>query len=142
MYSTEKDIAQESPKTLIAHNKCYELLYAPYKNRLYLSIFGFWKNLDQIPSYTADLKKAQALLQPGFTLLLDLRTMITHPQVIMGLHVEVLELLRTAGLKKCACVDPTDRIAALQVEDTLVQSHLSSNRFSTHAEAEAWLDQE
>jgi hypothetical protein len=142
MYSIERDIAQESPKLLIAHNQYYELFYAPHKNRLYLSIFGFWKNADLVPDYVADLTKAQALLQPAFTLLLDLRTMITHPPAIMGLHVEILELLQIAGLKKCACVDPSDRIATLQIEDTLVQSHLPSERFSTYLEAEAWLEQE
>ncbi|WP_276498374.1 hypothetical protein [Pontibacter litorisediminis] len=141
MYSPDKNITQDSSKTLIVKNQCYELLYHPQKNRVYLNIYGFWKGRNHVPDYLSDLKKALALVQLNFTLLLDLRTMITHPQDVMRLHIEGLEVLQAGGLRKSACVDPSDRIANLQVEDTLVKSHLSSKRFTSYSEAEAWLEE-
>ncbi|WP_266203635.1 hypothetical protein [Pontibacter kalidii] len=142
MHTPDKNITQENSKLLVARNKCYELLYMPLKNRIYLHIFGFWKSKSQAPEYYPDLQKALALMQPGgFSLLLDLRTMITHPQAVMGKHIEALGLLKEAGLRKAACVDPADRIASLQVNDTIVQSHLSTKRFTSYSEAEAWLNE-
>lgn len=140
MYSTDKPTAHKQTATLVAKNQCYELLYMPAKNRLYLSIFGFWKSRSAVSQYLSDLKEALTLVKPGFTLLLDLRTMITHPQSVMSLHIEALALLQEAGLKKGACVNPSDRIATLQVDDTIMQSHLASQRFTSYPEAEAWLE--
>ncbi|AKD02831.1 hypothetical protein POKO110462_00955 [Pontibacter korlensis] len=141
MYSTEKDTTQEQTGTLVAQNQCYKILYAPHQNRLYLSIHGFWKNKNAVPEYLPDLKRALLLVKPDFTLLLDTRTMITHPQAVMSLHVEAQTLLREAGMKKAACVDPADRIATLQLEDTFSQSRFSSRHFTSYAEAEAWLNE-
>ncbi|OKL40802.1 hypothetical protein A3841_13210 [Pontibacter flavimaris] len=142
MQSTDNNITQENSKLLVAQNKCYELLYMPHRNRVYLHIFGFWKNRSQVPEYFPDLQKALALVQPGgFSLLLDLRTMITHPQAVMSKHIEVLGLLKEAGLRRAACVDPADRIASLQVNDTIDQSHLVTRRFTSYSEAEAWLNE-
>lgn len=143
MYSTDdKNIVKDNAHTLIAQNQCYTLLYIPHNNSLHFIIRGFWKNLALVPDYLPDLKKAKAAVKPGFKLLLDLSTLITHPQAVMSLHIEAFELLQGAGLSKSAFVCPTDRIARLQVEETLSQSHLLSKRFGTYEEAVAWLDQE
>lgn len=142
MYSTGRDKSKEGMESLVADNPCYRLLYTPHQNRLYLGIRGYWKSKDQVPDYLTDLKKALLLLRTDFKLLLDLSTMITHPQAVLSLHVEALKLLQAAEPKKCACINPIDLIANLQVEDTLGQSHLPTRRFSSYAEAEAWLEQE
>ena len=138
----DNSILQDNSSSLISQNQCYTLLYNPHKNWLHFIIKGYWKNLGQVPDYLSDFKKAKAAVQPGFKLLLDLRTMITHPQAVMSLHIEGFELLKSAGLSKSAFICPTDRIARLQVEETLSQSHLLSKRFDTYEEAVTWLEQE
>ncbi|WP_299758783.1 hypothetical protein [uncultured Pontibacter sp.] len=141
MYSTNNPKPELNSTIPVAKNKCYELLYMPAKNRVYLSIYGFWKSKSIVSEYLPDLQKVLHLVKPGFTLLVDTRTMITHPQPVMKLHIEAQMLLQDAGMAKGACVDPTDRIATLQVEDTLGASHLSLTRFNSFAEAESWLEQ-
>ncbi|MCX2740547.1 hypothetical protein [Pontibacter anaerobius] len=140
-YSTDRNEIQNKLKTLVAKNKCYELLYLPQKNRLCLSIYGFWKSKSAVPAYLADLGKALTLVKPGFTLLFDLSTMITHPQSVMNLHIEAQMLLQEAGLKKGACVNSIDRIANLQAEAIFGQGYTSTRHFASYSEAEAWLEQ-
>ncbi|ARS37058.1 hypothetical protein [Pontibacter actiniarum] len=93
-----------------------------------------------MPEFLPDVKKALLLTQPNFTLVNDLRNMITHPQSVMSLHVAAQTLVKEAGMKKGANIAPTDRIATLQVDDTLSQSHLPLRTFTSYSEAELWLD--
>jgi hypothetical protein len=124
----------------IAQNKCYEVLFDSEHNRVYLTIKGYWKNKEAVPHFVEDIQKVLKLTQPGFSLLSDLRTMITHPQGLKNLHLEVQALLTDAGLAKAACVEPTDRIAHLQVEDLNNKSRLHTRNFYSYTEAEAWLN--
>ncbi|GHA64506.1 hypothetical protein [Pontibacter akesuensis] len=140
MYTTNENTAQEKSKSLVAHNQCYELLYDHNSNRIYLTIKGFWKNKSVASTYLSDLKKAIQLTKPGFTLLLDLHTMITHPPLVLSLHVEAQKLLVAAGLKLAASVDPADHIASLQIEDMANQSQMPIKRFSSLVEAEIWIN--
>lgn len=142
MYSANQHTTSGESKTLVAQTKCYELLYNLSKNRIYLTINGFWKSRGIVSSFIPDLKKALQLTQPGFTLLADLRSMITHPQSVMALHIEGMTLIRQAGIRKGANIAPADHIATLQVEDTITQSHLPLRRFTSYSEAETWLDNE
>lgn len=140
MYSTDKHITENKSTTLIVSNECYELLYSNVNNRIYLTIKGFWKSRSKVPDFIPDLKKALKLAQTDFTLMADLRTMITHPQSVMSLHVEGYVLLKNAGMKKGANVEPDDRIATLQIEDTISQSDIPLKRFTSYTEAEEWLN--
>ncbi|WP_460925953.1 hypothetical protein [Pontibacter brevis] len=88
------------------------------------------------------MQKAVKLARPGFSLLSDLQTMITHPQRLSSLHVEAQTLLVEAGLEKAASVEPKDRIATLQVKEITTKSQMPSRRFTSYQEAEAWLSSE
>lgn len=142
MYSTDKNTAKEKSKYLVAQNQCYELLYDAALNRIYFTIKGFWKSVKVAAEYLSDLKKALELAKPGFTLLLDLRTMITHPPQVLALHVEAQKLIVGAGLKTAASVNPTDRIATLQIEDMAAQSQMPLRHFSSMAKAEIWINRQ
>lgn len=142
MYSTDQNIASNEYKLVVAQNQYYELLYDSMKNRIYFIIKGFWKNKEAVPHYIKDMQKALKLAQPGFSLLSDLRTMITHPQRLCTLHIEAQTLLREAGLVKVASVEPVDRIATLQLKEIMTKSQLPLRCFRTCQEAEAWLSAE
>ncbi|PRY15015.1 hypothetical protein CLV24_103254 [Pontibacter ummariensis] len=140
MYSTDKDTASTKINTLIAKNQCYELLYHSESNRLYLTIKGFWKSMDAVPELLSDVRKALQLVNPAFTLLADYGAMITHPQRLNKLHVEVQRQIKEAGLARAATIVPTDRIATLQLDEIISQSQTPFSRFDSYEEADAWLD--
>lgn len=142
MYSTNQNTASNEYKIVVAQNHCYELLYDSVKNRIHLIIKGFWKNKEAVPHYLKDIQKALKLAKPGFSLLSDLRTMITHPQRLCSLHVDAQTLLREAGLVRVASVEPVDRIATLQLKEIMTKSRLPLRRFTSCQEAEAWLSTE
>ena len=142
MYSTNQHSDSNEYKTAVAQNHCYELLYDSVKNRIYLIIKGFWKNKETVPNYISDMQKVLKLAKPGFSLLSDLRTMITHPQRLCSLHVEAQTLLRESGLVRVARVEPEDRIATLQLKEIMSKSGLPLKRFTSCEEAEAWLSSE
>ncbi|MDX5480438.1 MAG: hypothetical protein LPK07_02015 [Hymenobacteraceae bacterium] len=140
MYSTNKNTAPEKSKIQIAKNQCYELLHDRTANRLYFAVNGFWKNREVVAGLLDDWRKALNSVQPHFTLLLDLRSMITHPQHLNSLHLEVYQLIKEAGLHYTACVGPEDRIATLQVEEIIRKSEFPVKNFATCQEADSWLN--
>ena len=140
MYNESPHNAPEESKVVVAHNPCYELIYDNSKNRIYLTVKGFWKNPEAVPHFLDDLQKALRLVRPDFSLLSDLRSMLTHPQLLSNLHIEAHHLIKAAGLVKAALVLPTDRIATLQAEDINSKSEIAFESFSTLAEAEVWLE--
>lgn len=139
MYNANPHNAPEESKVVVAHNPCYELIYDNSKNRIYLTVKGFWKNREAVPHFLDDLQKTLRLVKQDFSLVTDLRTMLTHPQRLSSLHIEAHNLIKAAGLAKAAIVVPTDRIATLQVEEINSKSEMASESFSTLVEAEIWL---
>lgn len=140
MYNTNPHTAPEESRVVVAHNTCYEVIYENSKNRIYLTVKGFWKSREAVTHFLNDLQKALRLVKPDFSLLTDMRTMLTHPQRLSSLHIEAHNLIKIAGLAKAAILVPTDRIATLQVEEINSKSAMASESFSSLAEAEAWLD--
>ncbi|GGG10329.1 hypothetical protein [Pontibacter amylolyticus] len=128
------------PQQHVVRNTCYEIGYDGIRNRLYFSILGFWKNTDIVPDFLKDWDRALQLVSPGFTLLIDMRTMITHPQQLTDLHEESQRKMRAAGLSRIANVMPLDKIASLQVADSIKKIELPSQHFETCEAAQQWLD--
>jgi hypothetical protein len=125
----------------IARNKCYEISYSEVKDRLYFNVLGFWKNKESVPELLHDWEKALRLTRPGFTLLIDMRTMITHPQELNGLHEKFMQMVRNAGVSHVVNVMPNDRIASLQVAAIATRTDLSAQHFDTCEAAERWLNE-
>ena len=125
----------------IARNKCYEISYSEVKNRLYFTVLGFWKNKESVPELLHDWEKALRLVTPGFTVLIDMRTMITHPQELNGLHEKFMQMVRDAGVSRVVNVTPNDKIASLQVGEIALRSNLEIQTFDTFEAADKWLDQ-
>lgn len=124
----------------IARNKCYEISYSEIKNRLYFIVLGFWKNKESVPELLHDWEKALRLVTPGFTVLIDMRTMITHPQELNVLHEKFMQMVRDAGVSRVVNVTPNDKIASLQVGEIAVRSNLEIQTFDTFEAADKWLD--
>lgn len=141
MYNNSPYISPDSNGLVhIARNKCYVISYSEAKNRIYFSILGFWKNHKSVPEFLNDWDKALQMASPEFTMLVDMRTMITHPQHLYGLHEEALQKVRTARVIRVANVMPHDKIASLQAAEIIKSVELPTENFETCQAAERWLD--
>lgn len=132
--------ASNTPTVQIAKTDCYELYYNESKNRIYAIIYGYWKDCEAVPDYLNDWEKALQHTQPHFTVLSDLRTMITHPPSLNNLHLDVQNLLKESGAYRVAQLEPADRIATLQINQIVAQSSILLSSFSSRKDAEDWLD--
>jgi len=128
------------PTESIARNRYYEIALHPAKNRVYLTITGFWNDPAAVPFYRADWQKALARVQPGFTVLADATRMKTHPAPVQALHESIQGLLQREGLRFSAKVVAHDDMADLQCDAMLRRTGLEVTKFASLAEAEKWLD--
>lgn len=127
-------------KVQIAKNSCYDIFFDGLKNRIYFTIHGFWKNRDGVSEFLNDWKKALSMAESEFTILTDMRTMITHPQELTSLHHDAHNLVLDAGVKNVAHVMPQDKIAYLQVQSIHEKTYLPTKSFHSFEEADQWLD--
>ncbi|WP_299818442.1 hypothetical protein [uncultured Pontibacter sp.] len=127
-------------KAVVAKTDCYEILYQKNKNRIYFTINGFWKSAEVVPDLLKDILHSTTLVRKGFTLLVNFGNMITHPQQLNTLHIEVQKLFVEAGLAYGVYIEPIDKIANFQVEQTVLASLIKLERFSTLPEAEERLE--
>ncbi|MFD2513979.1 hypothetical protein ACFSRY_08890 [Pontibacter locisalis] len=140
MYSTDKHTAPETSIIQIAKTDCYELQYDELSNRIYLTLLGYWKDKEVVPEYLNDWQKAIKLTRPDFSLLLDMRTMITHPPSLNSLHLEVHNLIKDNSASQIALLEPIDRIATLQIQQIIAQCDMQISSFLNADEAEEWLN--
>ncbi|MBB6609559.1 hypothetical protein H7F15_00780 [Pontibacter sp. Tf4] len=131
----------ESTYHQVAQNSCYDLSVDKARNRVYFTIHGYWKSKSAVPDLLGDWKKIIALTQPGFTVLTDMRTMITHPQEMNELHMAAQQIIIDSGVRQVAHVMPTDKIAHLQLNSFKTNSTLPYRTFNSVEEAETWLNQ-
>jgi hypothetical protein len=127
-------------KTTIGNNKFYRIEISKDKNRAYLKIFGFWKNVDVVPEYLSDWTKAVSGLIKGFTLLTDASEMKTHPQDVRKLHEQAQAILLKAGVTKVAEILKDD-VAEMQLDAVAKTTNFPKKNFRTAEDAEKWLDQ-
>jgi hypothetical protein len=125
--------------TSIRSNKYYVIEVSKEKNRAYLKIFGFWKNVEVVPDYLADWSKAVSALSKGFTLLTDASEMKTHPQDVRKLHEQAQAILLKAGVSKVAEIVKDD-VAEMQLDAVAKTTNFPKQTFRSVADAEIWLD--
>jgi len=140
MYSTDQHISPKGHKVQVASNTCYDILYDESKNRVYFNIHGYWKNVDCVPDLISDWSKTLSLVKSHFTLLTNMRSMITHPQELSTIHEQVHKLILDAGVIKTAHVMPVDKIAYLQVLAIQEKTNLPAQAFTSEEEASEWLN--
>lgn len=140
MENTTDTTAFDNADILVAKNECYELIYSKLKNRVYLTIIGFWKNKECVPDFLKDWDKVLVHVKPDFTILTDMRTMITHPPSLKSIHTAAQLKVKAAGVLQVANIMPIDRIASLQIGTIAATTNLPTTNFTTLQEAELWLD--
>lgn len=127
-------------KVKIAETKFYTLHVSPEKNRAYLKIFGFWRNVESVPDYLSDWKKALSKVKKGFTLLTDASEMKTHPQDVRKLHEEAQALVMAMEVQKVAEIVKDD-ITEMQLNAVAKTTKFPKKNFKSSEDAEKWLDE-
>lgn len=126
-------------KILIAENKHYTLAVAQDKNRAYLKIIGYWRNVDAVPEYLNDWKKTLEKLKNGFTLLTDASEMKTHPQDVRKLHEQAQALVLKMNVSKVAEIIADD-ITEMQLDSVAKTTQFPKKNFNNIDAAEKWLN--
>ncbi len=127
-------------KQVYIENKHYQIGIDKSKNRIYLTILGFWRSPEEVGEYLPDLDGALAELRPGFTLLTDLTQMKSHPQALNPVHLGAQQLLLSRGLTQTAEIVRSSFVQ-FQAESLSKQSAMPRRQFSTFEEATTYLDQ-
>lgn len=126
-------------RTKIADNDQYSIEVSTEKNRAYLVIKGFWRNVDAVPNYINDWKKAMDYLKDNFTILNDAVAMKSHPQDVKELHGQVLAVLQTRKMGPAASLI-ANSVTEVQFASIAKGTDINTSNFSNAADAEKWLD--
>lgn len=127
-------------KKTIAQNDDYVITYDPMKNRLYFDNLGFWNDVKIAEAFLADVQTALQHVQPGFTLLNDLRHSKIPARPVTERLKEVNDLLDEAQLRKFASLLPKTLIRS--AEKRIMQEGIFEKaQFESPEEAEKWLDE-
>ncbi|RPJ63375.1 MAG: hypothetical protein EHM12_02460 [Dehalococcoidia bacterium] len=126
--------------TEIAKTAKYSVSVDSKKNRMYITVVGFWASPADVPNYIDDVKKAAAAITKGFTIVTDLTQMKTPAPEIGPIHEQAQKVLIGAGLKKTAEILTADAIAKMVMDRYSKASGMEKMIFHDKAEAEAWLD--
>ena len=124
----------------ISENSKYVLKVDTGKNRIYLKIIGFWRNMEVVKDYLPDWEKTLNLSKHGFTLLTDASEMKTHPTSVKELHLQAQNMIIKAGVSKVAEVLKDD-IAEMQLNAVARETQFPKKNFYSREEAELWLDE-
>jgi len=123
----------------VASNSYYDIAIDPAKNRIYLTIKGFWQTKDLVPRYVDDIGSAVARLKQGFTILADLTRMVPPSHEVVVMHKLVRESLIESGLFRAAEIVDNPAVMSMLVE-YLTSPKANRRVFSETAPAEAWLN--
>lgn len=122
-------------------NDFYEIDLDTEKNRIYLTIKGYWKSLMEVRGYLRDLRAAVAELSEGFTIVTDLTRAKTSSEETSELHIKAQAYLVQAGLARTAEIHPESTVTRMALNRYAQTSGMTKGVFSSFAEAEAWLDE-
>jgi hypothetical protein len=129
-------------KEEIAKNEYYEFYVDTQKNRIYLTMKGYWPSAEAIGDYISDLKKCLGRMRPGYTSLVDMtQGKIPHKDAFDVL-MKGRELTIQAGLGKQAQIvtEPLEKLASDRIDKETGIEKEKVRKFNAISEAETWLD--
>jgi hypothetical protein len=124
---------------MIASNGYYDVSVDVSKNRIYLTIKGYWQAKELVPNYLADVGNAAAMLKPGFTVLANLTRTVPPGREVGSLHLEAQKLLVERGLARSAEV-LNDLLLINVASGYPAASQRTRRIFYDAGFAEVWLD--
>ena len=125
----------------IAQNPYYIIKVDEGKNRILLNICGGWGGETEVSQYLEHWDLALRLVQPGFTILSDIREAKEHSPEVRWLHLEAQRKTLNAGLAHVAEVHRLNESGSDYAIDMAQESKIPLNIFDNVADAEAWLEE-
>ena len=123
----------------IASNSYYDIVVNPAKNRIQLTIKGFWQTKDLVPHYINDINEAISQLKPGFSVLVNLTRMVSPTHEVCALHCEAQKLLIKSGSARSAEI-VKDSLLMNTVNGYSAELGMTRRAFYDPGFAEVWLD--
>jgi hypothetical protein len=127
----------------IANNNYYSVKVDEGKNRLYITLKGFWEDITKVSTYANDVEKGAKSLSRGFSMLSDLTTFKAPGPEVTALLEKGLKITGPLGLSRLATVLPESAIVKMSMNrDKLSErADMKNNQsFASKTEAEAWLN--
>ena len=124
----------------IASNEYYRIEIDTTKNRVFLTITGFWQ-LSNVSNYIDHWRETVKFVKPGYTILLDTRQAITHPKEVMEMRQEAMRIAINAGLLKSAELTSKNIIAQFQLDTMSKNTAYPKQKFDNIEQAEQWLNE-
>ncbi len=129
-------------KIEVAKTEKYSLVVDAAKNRIYVTMIGFWKSPAEVPNFVKDWKAALSKVKKGFTVLTDHAQRTPPTPEVKEMFVELQKRIMAAGLRKTAELLNKNAILSLSTDAVAKKSGMLKADFFDRAEAEAWLDEE
>ncbi len=123
----------------IASNSYYDVLIDTAKNRIYLTIKGFWQTRDLVPHYIDDLSEAADLMRPAFTVVANLSRMVPPTDEVGALHKTVQKLMLERGMVRVAEIADDPGLIGV-ANGYAAETRINKRVFSSPRFAEVWLD--
>lgn len=123
----------------IASNSYYDIAVDAAKNRIHITIKGFWETKDLVPHYISHINEAVSLARPSFSVLVNLTRMVPPTHEVTGLHHEVQKLFLERGLARSAEV-VNDPLLVGATNGYSAPPEITRRVFYDPGFAEAWLD--
>ncbi|MCS6834046.1 MAG: hypothetical protein NZ521_10770, partial [Flammeovirgaceae bacterium] len=93
-------------KRTLADNEFYQIKADDRKQRLYITLKGFWRSPQQVPQYLPDIQKAIYTMSDGFTCLANFSMLMPFSEEVKPLFTESIKLLLSEGMKRSAQLLP------------------------------------
>jgi hypothetical protein len=125
-------------------NEYYEIHIDRSKNRSYITLRGYWPNLDVVPDIERDFMTVPGKLRSEYTSLIDLREFRTPGPDVMNKFIAIENENAKINVRKKAArvvTQPLEKLAADRIgKDSGVKEKTAL--FNNLEEAEAWLDED
>ncbi len=129
-------------KTVVAKTKYYNIEVDSDKNRVYMTLIGYWPNNEEVSSFLEDMKAVTEMVTSGFSVLTDISKMQTPSPEIGEMHMKAQKLFLDAGLERTVEVIPPDKPIEKMAIDRYSRAREKKKRvFGDRWSAEAWLDE-
>jgi len=127
-------------KIILIENQYYKIYTDPTKNRIYFSVVGSIKDINAIPCFVEDWKKAISEVEINFTVLSDVRAMGMQSKTVAKLQECIQSYLIQKGISEVAEVMAINDIADLQSSHIVERSGMPTTKFASVEEAENYLN--
>ncbi|GGK85079.1 hypothetical protein ACD591_19880 [Rufibacter glacialis] len=127
--------------SIIAQNLFYQMQVERERNLIIIEAKGCWNSPEEIPFYLLHLKESLSLVQPGFSVLFDLRQLEEFSHAVRFYRVEAQKLMLSAGICQLVEVHDLSKTMSLLSMAIAEETGIPLNIFDCLQDARAWLSE-